>query len=111
VDVTLTRLHQLADVTAGLSDVSAVTVPKSPAGLCRLMAFPATSSRRGYYRLSVSIIYAPYWKLRSSKFDRRRQPRRPTARRGNALSKRILAGLLFAAVVIFLALVISGIFR
>jgi hypothetical protein len=31
-----------------------------PLAFERLMAFPATSSRRGYYRLSVPIIYAPY---------------------------------------------------
>ena len=60
---------------------------------------------------TVSIIYAPYWKMRSSKFDPRRQPRKPIARRGGAMSMKIVAGLLFAAVVIFLALVISGIFR
>jgi hypothetical protein len=49
--------------------------------------------------------------LRSSKVDPRRQARRPIARRGGAIRKRIVAGLLFAAVVIFLALVIGGIFR
>jgi hypothetical protein len=49
--------------------------------------------------------------LRSSKFDPRRQPGKPTARRGGAMSKTIVAALLFAAVVIFLALVIGGVFR
>jgi hypothetical protein len=31
-----------------------------PLALERLMAFPATSSRRRHYRLSVSVICAPY---------------------------------------------------
>ncbi len=82
-----------------------------PPAFERLVALPAASSGRGYYRLSASIIYAPYWKLRSSKFDPRHQPRKPIARRGGAMSTKIIAGLLLAAVVIFLALVIGGIFR
>jgi hypothetical protein len=49
--------------------------------------------------------------LRSSKVDPRRQPSRLIARRGGAIRKRIVGGLLFAAVVIFLGLVIGGIFR
>jgi hypothetical protein len=48
--------------------------------------------------------------LRSSKFDPRRQPGRPAARRGVALRK-IVAGLLLAAAAIFLASVIGGLFR
>jgi hypothetical protein len=49
--------------------------------------------------------------LRSSKFDPRRQPRRPTARRAAALRGKIVAGLLFATAVIFLATVIGGVFN
>jgi hypothetical protein len=53
----------------------------------------------------------PHWdtqgrmKMRSSKFDPRRLPRSVT------LSKKIVAGLLLVAAVIFLVSVISGIFR
>jgi hypothetical protein len=43
--------------------------------------------------------------MRSSKFDLRRRPRSLT------LSKRIVAGLLFVGVVIFLAAIIGGIFK
>ena len=50
-------------------------------------------------------------KLRSSKIDPRRQPHRPTPRRGGALRNKIIAGLLFAVVAIFLALVISALFK
>jgi hypothetical protein len=49
--------------------------------------------------------------LRSFKFDPRRQPRKPAARRGVALSKKIVAGLLLAGAAIFLASVIGGVFR
>jgi hypothetical protein len=53
----------------------------------------------------------PVAKMRSSKFDPRRQPRRPLSRHGVALRNRIVAGLILAAVLIFLALVTGGIFR
>ena len=43
--------------------------------------------------------------MRSSKFDRRRQPR------GVTLNKKIVAGLLLTAAVTFILLIISGIFR
>jgi hypothetical protein len=49
--------------------------------------------------------------LRSSKLDPRRQTRRPAARRGVALRKKIVAGLLFATALIFLALIIGGVVR
>ena len=49
--------------------------------------------------------------MRPSKFDARRQPREPAARRSVILTKRIGTGLLLVAVVIFLALVIGGIFQ
>jgi hypothetical protein len=47
--------------------------------------------------------------MRSSKFDSRRQPRRPAARR--IPNKKIITGLLLLGVVIFLASVIGGLFR
>jgi hypothetical protein len=53
----------------------------------------------------------PIVEVRSSKFDPRRQPGRPTARRSVALGGKIVAGVLFAAAVIFLASVIGGAFR
>jgi hypothetical protein len=53
----------------------------------------------------------PIVELRSSKFDPRRQPRQPPARRSVALMGKIVAGLFLAAVVIFLASVIGGAFR
>jgi hypothetical protein len=60
----------------------------------------------------LSIVYAPCGdKLRSSKFDPRRRHLGLYARSGVALRKRIIAGSLFVAVVIFLALVIGGAFR
>ena len=43
--------------------------------------------------------------MRSSKFDRRRQPR------GVTLNKKIVAGLLLIAAVTFILLIIGGIFR
>jgi len=53
----------------------------------------------------------PIVELRSSKFDPRRQPGRPTARRSVALRGKIFAGVLLAAAVIFFASVIGGAFR
>ena len=73
--------------------------------------FSANAGRRPCYS-AISII-SPHskQKLRSSKLDLRRQPRIPVARRGVALRKKIVAGLLLATALIFLALVIGGVFR
>jgi hypothetical protein len=49
--------------------------------------------------------------MRSSKFDPRRQPRSPIARRNVILNKKIVTGLLLLGVAIFLASVIGGLFR
>jgi hypothetical protein len=43
--------------------------------------------------------------MRSSKFDQRRLPR------GVTLNKKVVTGLLLAGVMIFLGLIIAGIFR
>jgi hypothetical protein len=60
----------------------------------------------------LAIVYARCGdKLRSSKFDPRQSHLGLYARSGVALRKRIIAGSLFGAVVIFLALVIGGAFR